>query len=135
MIYILQNFVPIAAATFAGLAFAALWYGLLGRSEAPTVRHYTTGLIVTDIIAEFWFASILAGALILAPDKANPWVMAIGSAVVIWIGFVVPVLVVTLRHRGEDGRTLALDVGHWLGVMVVQAVVLHAIGLTAPPAS
>lgn len=53
-------------------------------------------------------------------------------AVVIWIGFLVPVLVVTLRHRGEDGRTLALDCGHWLGVMVVQAVVLKLIGLVPP---
>ncbi len=133
MIYIVQNFVPIAAATFAGLAFAALWYGLLGRTGAPTVKHYTPGLIVSDIVAEFWFAAILAGALILAPAKADPWIMAVGTAVVIWIGFIVPALVVTLRHRGEDGRTLLLDLGHWLGVMVVQAVVLHLIGLTPPP--
>jgi len=134
MIYIVQNIVPILAATVAGLAFAALWYGLLGRTGAPTVKHYTPGLIITDFIAEFWFAAILAGALILAPAKANPWMMAVGTAVVIWIGFVVPALVVTLRHRGEDGRTLLLDLGHWLGVMVVQVVVLHLIGLTPPPA-
>ena len=135
MIYIVQNIVPIIAATFAGLAFAGLWYGLLGRTGQPGVKHYTPGLIATDFIAEFWFASILAGALILAPPKGSPWLMAIGTAVVIWIGFIVPALVVTLRHRRENGRTLALDCGHWLGVMVVQAVVLHAIGLVAPPAA
>ncbi len=134
MIYIVQNALPILAATLAGLAFAALWYSLLGRSGEPGVRHYSAGLIVTDLVAEFWFASILAGALILAPPKADPWMMAIGSAVVIWIGFVVPALVVTLRHRGEGVRTVAIDCGHWLGVMVVQAVVLHAIGLVPPSA-
>ena len=134
MIYIVQNFGPIAAATFAGLAFAALWYAVLGRTGQPGVRHYSTGLIVADIVAEFWFAAILAGALILAPPKGSPWLMAVGTAVVIWIGFVVPVLVVTLRHRGEEARTLALDLGHWFGVIVVQAVTLQAIGLAAPPA-
>lgn len=79
MIYIVQNLVPILAATFAGLAFAALWYGLLGRTGAKTLKHYTPGLIVSDFIAEFWFASILAGALILAPPKGGPWLMAIGT--------------------------------------------------------
>lgn len=133
MIYIVQNALPILAATIAGLAFAAVWYGFLGRTGEPGVRHYGPGLIVTDFIAEFWFASILAGALILAPAKADPWAMAIGTAVVIWIGFVVPALVVTLRHRGEGAWTVALDCGHWLGVMIVQAFVLKAIGLVAPP--
>jgi hypothetical protein len=43
-------------------------------------------------LAEFWLASILAGALILAPSQAGVWVRALGSAVVILIGFVVAVL-------------------------------------------
>ena len=133
MIYIVQNALPILAATLAGLAFAALYYSVLGRTGEPGVRHYSVGLIVGDIVAEFWFAAILAGALILAPPKADAWMMAIGSAVVIWIGFVVPALVVTLRHRGEEAKTVALDCGHWLGVMLVQAAVLHAIGLVPPP--
>ncbi len=132
MIYIVQNALPILAATLAGLAFAALYYGLLGRTGEPGLRHYSAGLIITDIVAKFWFAAILAGALILAPPKAAAWMMAIGTAVVIWIGFVVPALVMTLRHRGEGAKTVALDCGHWLGVMVVQAVVLHAIGLVGP---
>lgn len=132
MIYIVQNFIPILAATVAGLAFAALYYGLLGRTGEPGVRHYGPGLIASDVIAEFWFASILAGALILAPPKGGEWLMAIGTAVVIWIGFIVPVLVVTLRHRGEGAKTVALDCGHWLGVMVVQAVVLKLVGLVPP---
>jgi len=58
--------------------------------------------------------------------------MALGTAVVIWIGFVVPVLVVTLSYRGLPRRIVLLDGGHWLGLMLVQAVVLKLVGLTAP---
>lgn len=123
MIYIVQNIVPILAATIAGLLVGALFYPVAARR---------LGLIVTAFIAEFWFASILAGALILAPAKADPWVMAVGTAVVIWIGFVVPALVVTLRVRGVTTMGVVRDAGHWLAVMVVEAVVLHAIGLSAP---
>ena len=122
MIYIAVNAVPILLATLAGLA--------VGLTVYPSLRSVRGSL--TTFIAEFWFAAILAGALILAPAKADPWVMAIGTAVVIWLGFVAPALVVTLRARGVAAVAVARDVGHWLAVMVVEAAVLHAVGLTAP---
>ena len=90
MIYIANNAVPILVATLAGLAVGLAFY--------PSFR--SVGGSLTAFVAEFWFAAILAGALILAPAKADPWVMALGTAVVIWLGFVVPALVVTLRARG-----------------------------------
>ena len=108
MIYIVQNAVPILLATLAGLLVGALFHGR---------RGYSAGLIITAFVAEFWFTAILAGALILAPAKADPWVMAVGTAVVIWAGFVMPATVVM-----------------WLVTMSVQAAVLHAIGLAAPSA-
>ncbi len=123
MIYIVQNLVPILVATLAGLIVGALIY--------PAARRRVDWLI-TSFVAEFWFASILAGALILAPAKAAPWVMAIGTAVVIWIGFVVPALVVTLRARGVTTGEVVRDAGHWLVLMVVEAAVLHGVGLTPP---
>ncbi len=124
MIYIVDNATPILIATLAALAVGLAFY--------PSLRSVRGSLTV--FIAEFWFAAILAGALILAPTKANPWVMAIGTAVVIWAGFVLPALVVTLRGRGVGTGGTVRDAGHWLVVMVIEAVVLHAIGLTPPPA-
>ena len=123
MIYIVQNAVPILLATLAGLIVGAAFY--------PVARR-RAGWLATAFVAEAWFAAILAGALILAPAKADPWIMAIGTAVVIWIGFVVPALVVTLRARATTVAGVARDSAHWLVVMVVEAAVLHAVGLTAP---
>lgn len=126
MIYIVENLWPILAATLAGLAFGAIWYAPRGG------RRPAAGYAIAAFVAEFWFCAILAGALILAPPKADAWVMALGTAVVIWIGFVVPVLVVTLRGRGVTWGAVARDCGHWVGVMLVQVVVLKLIGLIPP---
>lgn len=120
MIYIVHNATPILLATLAGLAVGLLFY--------PALRSVRGSLAV--FVAEFWFAAILAGALILAPAKADPWVMAIGTAVVIWLGFVVPALVVTLRARAVPLSGIIRDTGHWLVVMVVEAAVLHAVGVS-----
>ena len=133
MIYIVQNIVPILIATLAGLAFGVMYHRLFRPAPATSpASPHRTGFVVTAFAAEVWFAAILAGALILAPPKGDGWTMALGTAVVIWIGFVMPVLVVTLGYRGLPRRVVALDCGHWLGLMLVQAVVLKLIGLTAP---
>jgi hypothetical protein len=128
MIYILLNAVPILAATLAGLLIGILHHRLAGLPRGGA------GLLLTTALAQAWFAAILAGALILAPAKAGDWTMAIGSAVVIWIGFVVPVSVVTLRARQVGAGAVFADCLYWLAVMVTQAVVLKSIGLVPPSA-
>ncbi len=126
MIYIILNLVPIAVATVTGLAIGLVW---LGANRA----RVGTALAMVAALAEFWLAAILAGALILAPAKAPPWVMALASAGVIWAGFVLPVIVVTGIRRGQLPAAVLGDALHWLVVMVAQAVVLKAIGLVPPP--
>jgi hypothetical protein len=127
MIYILINFLPIAAATLAGLAIGLIW---LRASDILLPGWPTLALAAAS---EFWLASILAGALILAPAEAGEWTMAIGSAVVIWIGFVLPVLAVTLTVY-EMGRSRTTSAAlHWLVVMISQAAVMQYIGLAPPP--
>jgi len=55
--------------------------------------------------------------------------MALGSAVVIWIGFIVPVLMVTHLFHGLSLASALLDSGHWIAVLLAQAAVLHLVGL------
>jgi hypothetical protein len=119
---------PIALAAVVGL-IVGLFHFLFSRpGERPGLDF-----VMLTAIAEFWLASILAGALILGPQMADPWVIAIATAVIIWIGFIVPALMVTLRFRGMPGYVAAADCIHWLVVMVAQAVVMHGVGLVRPP--
>lgn len=128
MIYILLNIGAIGAATLAGLAIGVLFLRFGRVRTRPGVR-----LLGIAAIMEFWLASILAGALILAPPKGSEWTMAIGSASVIWIGFVLPVLAVSHTARGQGTRVIVTDAAHWLVVMLAQAIVLKLIGLVPPP--
>lgn len=131
MDYILTNLGSILAASVAGLVLS-LVYHRIARRPGDLTPSGSLALLVTAAIAEFWLACILAGALILAPQQAGAWTMAIGSAVVIWIGFVLPTLAVTEAFRGVPATRIVADNLHWLVVMVAQAVVLHLAGLTAP---
>ncbi len=131
MIYIVMNAAAILVATLAGLGFGAAFYALARRGQR--LARGTGGILATAFVAEFWLCAILAGALILAPPRGDVWTMTIGSAFVIWIGFVVPTIVATYRYRALGMATAAVDCSHWLGVMLVQATVLRLIGLVPPP--
>lgn len=136
MIYILINLAAITIATVGGLAVGAGFYLLFDKAGSKLRAIGRTGFLkfaILAFLAHLWLASILAGALILAPNEADPSIMALGSAVVIWIGFVAPVIIVTHLYRGLPLRTAMLDCAYWLLVMFVQAVLLSAIGLDPPP--
>ena len=127
MIYIVKNLVPISAATLVGLVIGLAWLSF-GGFDLPA-----PGIIILAALCEFSLASILAGALILAPAKAGEWTMALGSAFIIWIGFIAPAFTATLAVAGESASAIVSIGLHWLIVMLMQAVTMKAIGLTPPP--
>lgn len=121
MIYIVLNAVPIALATVLGLLLAQF----LDRPKG-------LGSWLVALVSAAWLGAILAGALILAPPKAPVWVMTIGSAVVIWAGFVLPALATALAMAGQRWGRIARACAWWLLVMLVQAIVMRLVGLTPP---
>ena len=145
MIYILQNAWAILAGTVASFAFGAAWYGALGRPwmaaaglneeriKGPSGKGSPVPFVVA-FAAEFWIASILAGALILAPVDAGVWTVTITTAVILWIGFVAPALLVNNLYEKRPFSLFAINAGHWLGVLVIQAIVIRLVGVVAPTA-
>ena len=132
MIYIVLNGGAILAAALAGLVLGIVYQIMTDRRQI-SARGWGASLAFA-FVAEAWLCAILAGALILAPPKGSVWTMTIGSALVIWVGFVVPSLAASYRMRALPGRAMLTDCGYWLLVMLVQAVVLRLIGLVPPPA-
>ncbi|NRA30300.1 MAG: DUF1761 domain-containing protein [Parvularculaceae bacterium] len=145
MIYILQNFLTILAGTVAAFAFGAVYYSSLSKPWMAAAKlseddiKAKTGLAaaapyIIAFLCEFWIAAILAGALILAPEEAGEWTMAIGTAIVLWVGFIAPAMLVNNRYHMEPLSLFGINAGHWLGVLIIQAVVMQAIGVTPPTA-
>ena len=130
MEYILTNAAAILTATVCGLIVTVSYAAIARRAGSDGVGGLGLGALA--FVAQGWLACILAGALILAPQKAGAWTMALGSAGVIWFGFVLPTLVLTLHFRGSRIKPALIDAAVWLAIMLVQAGVLHAIGLTKP---
>lgn len=133
--YVLTNAWAILLAAAAGVVVGAVFLRLSGARGVSRGGRGGVGLAALAFVAEAWLAAILAGALIVAPStpQAGPWTMALASAVVIWVGFVVPTLAVTHAARGLSWRTTGVDAAHWLAVMLAQAAVLRAVGVSAPP--
>lgn len=127
MVYIWLNAPAILLATAAGLLFAYVFYRLSGAG-----LRLSPGLVGVAILAHGWLAAILAGALILAPPEAPPLVMALLTPVVIWAGFSLPLLTLSAMVRGPGVRTGLVESLQWVLVMLVQAVVLIAVGLVPP---
>jgi hypothetical protein len=131
--YIVINAVPILAAAQAALVFGVGWYGLWARRPTDRAALQSWAVLVPlAFVCEAWIAAILAGALILAPVEAGGWTVALGSAGIIWGGFVLPPIVVTHRLRRLSWKQVLTDAGHWLGAMLVMAAVLRAIGVEGP---
>ena len=134
--YITLNLVSITAAAVASFLFGAVYYVMLKRPYASAsgtgTERRSIGTYATVFAAEWWLAAILIGALILAPVEAGLWTVGLGSAAIIWVGFVLPATVVNTRLRAEPWTLALIDAFHWLGVMLVQAVVMILIGTTAP---
>jgi hypothetical protein len=122
MSYILTNALPILVAGLLGTALiAVLWRG-----------RTTTPILLAAFALLCWLAAILAGALILAPVTAGVWTVALGSAFIIWIGFVLPTVAVSLVTRGVGWPRALTEAATWLAVMLAQAAVLRAIGVVGP---
>ena len=128
MEYINLNMAPITLAAAVGLLVGLIHFLVSRPGDRPGVDF-----LFLSAIAEFWIACILAGALIIAPPLAMPWVMAVATPVLIWLGFMVPALMVNLRFRGMPGHMAAADALHWLLVLLAQSLVMSTIGLTRPP--
>ncbi len=122
MSYILTNALPIL---LAGLVGTALVAALRRGRTSPAVLLAAFALLS-------WLAAILAGALILAPVTAGVWTVALGSAFIIWIGFVLPTVTIGLVARGVDWPRALAEAAVWLVVMLAQAAVLRAIGVVGP---
>jgi hypothetical protein len=134
------SLVTILVATVASWIFGAAWYGTLARPwmaaaglteedvKGPNGKPNLTPYLIS-FVCEFVMAYLLAVLLLHTSDGSFSLGTALFSAFLIWLGFVFTTQLVNHQYSMRPLKLTAIDTGHWLGVLLVQAAVMALIGL------
>ena len=119
----------VASFVFGGIYYGALskpWMAALGRSEAEIKARArpVSVLLGLTIVAELVMAYALAGLIGHIGVDHIRLTTGLISALAVWLGFIVPVLAVNYAYQGNPTSLLAIDGGHWLGVLLLQGLVI-----------
>ena len=124
------DYLAILVAAVAGFVFGAIWYTVLGnawaKAQGKTTNDFkpSPGPFITAMIAQLVMAFILAVIITLIASTGDPVGAALGTAAVLWLGFVITSM--TVNHAFQDASAMLtiIDGGHWLGVLLIQGLVL-----------
>ena len=132
------SYLAIAAAAVASWAFGALWYGLLGErwmAALGTTKAELMGPSGKPSPAPFAisFVAELVMAWTLAGVAGHMGAVTIRSGLITgffaWLGFVITAMLVNNAYTRRSSALTAIDGGHWLGVLLIQGLVIGAIGV------
>lgn len=128
------NYIAVIAAAVAGFVFGAIYYTALGtpwmaaaRLTPADVNRANPVPYIVAAIAQLVIAYMLTG--MLGHLGVTTLKGALVTSVFIWVGFVVTTMAVNHRFQGAQPMLTVIDSLHWLGVMLVMAVVISLIGL------
>lgn len=132
------NYLAVAVASVAGMAVGALWFSraLFGRPWADAAHVelganakwwvYVLAFVATAVTA---VVQALAAALVHSTIGGSFLGVAVGVAVVGWLGFTVARCAVEYLFEHRPLRLYVIDMGHQLAVVVVMALVIGLFGI------
>ncbi len=138
MVFAGMNYLAILVAAGAGFAFGALYYTVLGKAwmaaldktEAEIRVGATSALpFVIAAVAQLVMAWVLAGTLGHLGEGQVTLRNGVITAGFVWVGFVLTTLAVNHAFQGAKRMLTVIDGGHWLGVLVIQGVVIGLFGV------
>ena len=139
MVFSGMNHLAVLIAAVASWLFGAIWYGALGKQWmaalgktkdelAPSGRPNPV-IFIVSFIAQLIMAEMLAGLIGHLGVGQFTVKNAVISAAFVWFGFVLTVLVTNHGFQNAKRALTFIDGGHWLGVLMVQALVLGWFGV------
>jgi Protein of unknown function (DUF1761) len=129
------NYLPIFAAAIASFVFGGVWYSSLSKPwmdavgmspERAQTHRSSLGLYVLTFVAQLVMAWMLAGILVHLGQGGLATTLRTGliSAGFLWLGFVIPTMVVNYAFHGARQSLTLIDGGHWLGVLLIQGAIM-----------
>lgn len=133
------NYLGIVGAAIASWVFGSIWYGVLSKpwiaalgwtqadvTGADGKRRMPFGPMITSFIAELIMAFGLAGLMVHLGGLQMEIGVVTGAGC--WLAFVITTQAVNNAFQKRTVALTVIDGGHWLGVLVVQGLVLGLIG-------
>ena len=128
------NYLAIMTAAIVSFAFGGVWYNVFSRQWMEAVgmppervkERGGVGLYVLAFVAQLVMAWMLAGILLhLSRGGLAPTIWhGLVSGAFIWLGFVIPTMVVNYAFHGARHSLTLIDGGHWLAVLLLQGAIL-----------
>jgi hypothetical protein len=129
------NYLVIMAAAIVSFVFGGVWYSALSKPWMEAVGMTPERmpkdksglwLYVIAFVAQLVMAWMLAGVLLHLAQGGLPVSLRNGliSAAFIWLGFVIPTMVVNYAFHGARHSLTLIDGGHWLGVLLIQGGII-----------
>ncbi len=131
------NYLAVLCAAVAAWVFGAIWYMALGSpwkaalgwtsDQIKTTKpQVPIGPMIVSFVAEVLMATVLAVFIYAAgqPTYAHGAMMGVHC----WLGFVVTTVAVNNVYPGRKIMLTVIDSAHWLGVLVIEGIVLGAMG-------
>ncbi|MGE0844762.1 MAG: DUF1761 domain-containing protein [Flavobacteriaceae bacterium] len=130
------SYIAVLVAAVASFAFGAAYYMTLARpwmraaglDEERVKRDRSPLPFAISFVGELLMAFMLAGVvghLSTGVTLAN----ALVSALFVWGGFVATTMTINHRYQMQPWSLTFIDGGHWLGVLLVQALVIGLMGV------
>lgn len=131
-----MNYLAVLVAGVAGFAFGALyytalakpWMAAIGKTEEEIKANMSPVPYVIAGIAQLVIAFMLAGVIGHLGTDMTTVRNGLITAFFIWLGFVVTTMAVNHAFQGAKRSLTVIDSGHWLGVLLVQGLVIGLFG-------
>ncbi len=129
------NYLAIFAAGVAAFVFGGLWYSLLGKQWsaahgwAPAEKStMPIAPMIISFVAVLVMAFVLAGVLAHVAKDNITIKAGLITGVICWFGFVLTTLVTNHAYGKAKPLLTVIDAGHWLGVLMLQGLLLGWLG-------
>lgn len=128
------NLLAVLAAALAAFAFGAVYYTALskpwmeaaGLTEDQVRQGGSAGPFATSFAGLLVHAAVLSWILGRLPPDAATMGGAVGTAAALWLGLVATTSATNNAFRRVTAKLTVIDALHWLGVAVIQALVVGA---------
>ncbi len=126
------NLAAVFAAAVAAFAFGAGWYGVLGKTWMKAAglteadARPMPAVMALTFVCQLVIAVVLAGVIFHTGQTTVK--TGLISGFLVWLGFILTTQLVNHRFQKAPWSLTLIDCGHWLGVLLIQGIVIGLFG-------